>query len=427
MENKALNIELGDKIQWIERIVSVESLKPYERNPRKISKESYAALKASITELGFHQRILCQPDLSIAGGHQRVRALKELGFKEIAVLVPDRTLTDDEFRRLLVTDNPPFGDFDFDMLAVDYDVGELGEWGMSDKMLASLPETANEGLTDPDEVPEPPEIPKTVLGDLWLLGEHRLLCGDSTAADTVSKLLRDEKPNLMVTDPPYGVSYDPQWRENHDLNIGKKIGGVNQKGRSLGRVLNDDCADWREAWALFPGNVAYVWHGGLHTTEVCNSLESVGFKIRAQIIWVKQHFVFGRGDYHWQHEPCLYAVRNKGDWTGDRKQTTVWHINNNNPFGNGGNSEEKVGHGTQKPIECMRRPIENNSKPGDAIYEPFSGSGTTIIAAEQTDRRCFAIELSPAYVDMAITRWQNFTGKTATHAVTGAPYGRVNA
>ena len=169
----------------------------------------------------------------------------------------------------------------------------------------------------------------------------------------------------MVTDPPYGVEYDPEWRHR---------AGVNKSART-GQVRNDERADWAEAWALFPGNIAYVWHGALHATTVAESLTKTGFTIRAQIIWAKERLVIGRGDYHWQHEPCWYAVRTKGNWTGDRKQTTLWTIPS------GGQDTETI-HGTQKPVECMRRPMLNNSSPGQAVYEPFLGSGTTLIAAQ---------------------------------------------
>ncbi len=159
-------------------------------------------------------------------------------------------------------------------------------------------------------------------------------------------------------------------------------------------------------WALFPGDVAYVWHGALHAATVAQSLETSGFAIRAQIIWDNTRLVIGRGDYHWQHEPAWYAVRKgkTGRRAGDRKQTTVWGISH---------LKSETGHGTQKPVECMKRPIENNSSPGQAVYEPFSGSGTTIIAAEMTGRDCYAVELAPAYVDVAVQRWQAFTGEQA--------------
>jgi DNA modification methylase len=188
----------------------------------------------------------------------------------------------------------------------------------------------------------------------------------------------------------------------------------------IGQVRNDERADWSASWALFPGRIAYVWHGALHATTVQESLIREGFTIRAQIIWAKERLVIGRGDYHWQHEPCWYAVRTKGNWTGDRKQTTLWTIPS------GGQDTETI-HGTQKPVECMRRPMLNNSMPGEAVYEPFLGSGTMLIAAQTSGRSCFAIELDPLYVDVAVRRWQAFTGDQATLLADGRTFDAVAA
>jgi DNA modification methylase len=212
----------------------------------------------------------------------------------------------------------------------------------------------------------------------------------------------------MVTDPPYGVDYDPDWRNRAGASETKRIG----------KVMNDDRADWREAWALFPGEVAYVWHGALHATTVAESLTACGFDIRSQIIWAKERHVLSRGHYHWQHEPCWYAVKGKGHWSGDRTQSTLWQIPSRD-------QDATTIHGTQKPVECMRRPMLNNSSPGQAVYEPFSGSGSTIIAAETTGRAAFAMELDPAYVDVAVQRWQAFTGKTAVLDGDGRTFGEI--
>ena len=225
----------------------------------------------------------------------------------------------------------------------------------------------------------------------------RIACGDCTDAKTVSALLAGITPNLMVTDPPYGVDYDPAWRHRSGLN--KSVRRV--------KIANDTQADWEAAWAHFRGDIAYVWHGALHATTVAESLRRQGFDIRAQIIWAKERLVLGRGDYHWQHEPCWYAVRTTGQWTGDRKQTTLWQIPS-------GNQDCDTSHSTQKPVGCMRRPFQNNSSPGQAVYDPFLGSGTTVIAAETTGRVCLAMELEPAFVDVAVRRWEAFTGKKAT-------------
>lgn len=205
------------------------------------------------------------------------------------------------------------------------------------------------------------------------------------------------------------MEYDPAFRSEN-------------KGK-LGEVKNDDRADWQEAWALFPGNVVYCWHAGLRANKVYDSLVAAGFSIRAQIIWAKDRFAMSRGHYHFQHEPCWYAVRDGqrggAHWNGGRKQSTLWEIKAREDAGHG--------HSTQKPVECMRRPIENNSSPGQAVYEPFSGSGTTIIAAEQSGRACYAVELHPPYVDIAVKRWQNFTGEKAARESDGANFDSVVA
>jgi len=274
--------------------------------------------------------------------------------------------------------------------------------GFGEDELAALMADKTEGLTDPDEIPEPPAEPVSVLGDVWVLGKHRIVCGDSTDADTVAKCLNGVTPHLMVTDPPYGVEYDASWRDDLAGKSGKT-------GTAIGKVLNDDRADWREAWALFPGDVAYVWTNGKFLPESILSLEAAGFERRCLIVWAKSSLVIGRGHYHSQEEECWYAVRKgaTGHWHGDRKQTTLWQIDKP--------QKSETGHSTQKPVECMKRPIENNSSAGQAVYEPFSGSGTTIIAGEMTGRSIHAIELSPAYVDVAVIRWQEFTGEKAVH------------
>jgi DNA modification methylase len=234
------------------------------------------------------------------------------------------------------------------------------------------------------------------------------LCGDATASKATTHLLAGQQlPVLMVTDPPYGVGLEPEWREE---------AGLNPRTRQGGKVANDDRIDWSEAWALFPGAVAYVWHAGIHAAEVALGLQACGFQIRSQIIWVKQHFAISRGAYHWRHEPCWYAVRRgqTGHWRGDRTQSTVWEVANLNPFGGEGAAEnEATGHGTQKPVEIMRRPILNHTRAGEACYDPFLGSGSTLIAAESTGRICYGMDIDAKYVDVAVLRWQRFSGQQA--------------
>jgi DNA modification methylase len=393
----------------------VERLIPYARNARTHSDAQVAEIAGSIRSFGFANPILVGTDGDIVAGHGRLAAARRLGLSEVPVIVLEG-LSDLQRRQLVLADNRIAlnAGWDLDMLRLELrDLSELGAdlsaIGFSqDELEDAFAPEGTDGLTDEDAVPEVARDAVSRPGDLWCLGRHRIACGDSTDAGTVARLLGDVRPELMVTDPPYGVAYDPTWR--HRL-------GVNTSGRT-GKVRNDDQADWSAAWALFPGDVAYVWHGALHATTVADSLVRTGFSIRAQIIWAKERLVIGRGDYHWMHEPCWYAVRKKGHWTGDRKQTTLWAISSRG-------QDAETEHGTQKPVECMRRPMLNNSSPGQAVYEPFLGSGTTLIAAETTGRACLGIELDPIYVDVAVRRWQAFTGEAPTLLGDGRPFHEI--
>ena len=398
---------------------AVAALIPYARNARTHSAAQVAQIAASIVEWGWTTPVLIDEAGGIIAGHGRVLAARQLALPDVPVMVA-AGWSEAQKKAYVLADNQLALNAGWDIDLLKIEVGDLNASGFNldligfdDKLLADLLADPNAGLTDPDEVPEPPAVPVTVLGDVWVMGRHRLVCGDSTTVNAVDACLAGVKPHLMVTDPPYGVEYDASWRA--DVNND----GPNSK-RAVGKVLNDDRVDWSEAWALFPGDVAYVWHAGVFSPNVAQSLESCGFERRALVVWAKQRHTFGRGHYHHMHEPCWYVVRKNatGHWAGDRKQTTLWHIDNSR------NSE--TGHSTQKPVECMKRPIENNSNPGQAVYEPFSGSGTTIIAAEMTGRACHAIELSPAYVDVAVVRWQNFTGQKAIHEASGKTFDEMN-
>jgi DNA modification methylase len=381
----------------------VDRLIPSPRNARTHSDAQIAEIAGSIRAFGFTNPILAGEDGDVIAGHGRLAAARLLGLSEVPV-VPLKGLSELQRRQLILADNRIAlnAGWDLDMLKLELrDLAVLGAdlsvLGFTAQELAKALQPGSAGLTDENASPEIQEKAVSQTGDIWRLGPHRLACGDSTDTGVVAAVLGSTKPLLMVTDPPYGVNYDPAWR--HRV-------GVNSSART-GKVKNDGQADWAAAWKLFSGNIAYVWHGALHAITVAESLEKQGFAIRAQIIWAKERLVIGRGDYHWQHEPCWYAVRAKGHWTGDRKQTTLWMIPS------GGQDTETV-HGTQKPAECMRRPMLNNSEPGQAVYDPFLGSGTTLIAAETTGRVCLAIEIDPLYVDVAIRRWEAFTGKQAT-------------
>jgi len=398
---------------------AVAALIPYARNARTHSDAQVAQIAASIVEWGWTTPVLIDEAGGIIAGHGRVLAARKLALPDVPVMVA-AGWSEAQKKAYVLADNQLALNAGWDMDLLKVEVGDLSALGFDldligfdDKLLADLLADPNAGLTDPDEVPDPPAEPVTVLGDVWIMGRHRLVCGDSTTVESVDACLAGVKPHLMVTDPPYGVEYDASWR---DSALGGKSGG-----RAIGVVKNDGNADWREAWALFPGDVAYVWcaPGPLQCT-VYDSLLAAEIEPKQQIIWAKSQFAIGRGAYHYQHEVCWYAVRSGkvSHYIGDRKQTTLWKIDKP--------QKSETGHSTQKPIECMQKPIENNSSPGQAVYEPFSGSGTTIIAGETTGRHIYAIELSPAYVDVAVTRWQNFTGQKAIHEATGKTFDEMN-
>ncbi len=403
----------------------VADLVPYARNARTHSPEQVDQIAASIKEWGWTTPVLIDETGEIIAGHGRILAAQKLKIAEVPTMVAEGW-TEAQKRAYVLADNKLALNAGWDMellkvelLDLDAHNFDLGLIGFHEDELANIfaPVFTDEDVARAEETPEPPVNPVTVLGDVWILGNHRIVCGDSTKADDVAKALNGVKPHLMVTDPPYGVKYDATWRgKKGHANLGKNRTGI---------VEHDDRADWREAWALFPGSIAYVWHSGLHSGTVAESLTACDFQIRSQIIWNKTVMAMGRGDYHWKHETCWYAVKGTGQWEGDRKQTTVWDIASPLHI-MGGSKEEKTPHPTQKPIECMKRPIENNSSPGQAVYEPFSGSGTTIMAGELTGRHIHALELSPAYVDVAIKRWQDFTGKKATLEATGQTFDEVS-
>ena len=398
------------------------SLVPYARNARTHSDAQVEQIVESIREFGWTNPVLIDAAGGIIAGHGRVMAAQKIGMAQVPCIELGH-LSDAARRAYILADNKLAlnAGWDEEMLALEInelaDLGfNLDVIGFSDAEIdAMLADPGTDGETDADAVPEIQATAVSQTGQVWLLGRHRLACGDCTDATVVDRLLAGVKPHLMVTDPPYGVEYDANWRNEADRANGKAYGA-----RALGKVENDDRSDWREAWALFPGDVAYVWHAGRFAADVQQSLAACNFDIRSQIIWAKPRFAISRGHYHWQHEPCWYAVRKGGGghWGGDRSQTTLWSIPHN---------KSETGHSTQKPTECMLRPIINNSSPGQAVYEPFSGSGTTIIAAEKSGRACYAIELNPLYVDMAIRRWQEFTGAAATLEGDGRTFAAIEA
>jgi DNA modification methylase len=413
----------------------IETLLPYARNAKKHPAEQVAQIAASIVEFGWTMPVLVDPDGTLIVGHGRVLAAQQLGIPQIPTMVA-RNWTEAQIKAYRLVDNRlAESPWDKDLLAGE--MMELADLGFdldltgfdAREQTSLLTQGTPLGNCDPDDAPGIPKNPITKLGDVWVLESgygltHRVVCGDCTDSAYVGAALNGIEPHLMVTDPPYGVKYDADWR-----NTAKRSDGTPYGASAIGKVSNDARSDWREAYALFPGFVAYVWHSGLFSGVVAESLAVAGFAVRAQIVWVKSQHVISRGHYHPQHEPLLYAQRGdndhwverfeedhaigsyaarKGhaaDWQGSRKESTVWEIPKPQ------NSE--TGHSTQKPVECMARPMRNNSTPGQAVYEPFLGSGTTVIAGEMLGRPIHAVEINPAYVDVAVARWCKFSGKKA--------------
>ena len=398
-----------------------KSLLAYENNARTHSDEQIDELVNSIKAFGFNDPIEILPCGSILSGHARAQAAIRAGLTQVPT-VTLQGMGENAIRAYILAANRIALNAGWDAELLKIELGDLTLSGFDVSLTGFTPdeidgflnpEILNEGECDENDEIELTEDPRSVLGDIWICGKHRVACGDSTNPDSVLKLFSGNAPNLMVTDPPYGVNYDPEWR-NKSLGEGS---------RAVGKVKNDDIVDWTEAYSLFGGEVAYIWHDGKNTHVVAKNIEDCGFDIISQIIWAKQHFAISRGDYHWQHEPCVYAVRkgHKHNWQGARDQSTLWEIDNN-LNAKTRNSDEITGHGTQKPVECMARPIRNNSKPNEYIYDPFGGSGTTLIACEKLGRRCLMQELDPRYVDMIVKRWQKFTGLKAVLESTGEEF-----
>jgi len=379
-------------------------------NVRKHSRRNLDAIRASLRAFGQQKPLVVDDRNVILAGNGTYEAAKELGWSEIQIVRTRLTgtsavayaIADNRTAELAEWDDTALAEQLRALQSEEFDVeaaGFTGEEidGLIEKLSNDLLGSEAKEIIE-DEVPEPPADPITKPGDLWILGEHRLLCGDSTKAEDVERLMAGAKADMMVTDPPYGVEYDADWR-----NQAKRPDGTAYGASAVGKVSNDDRADWRESWALFHGDVAYVWHAGCRSPEVAESLTVCNFVIRNLIVWAKNSMVIGRGDYHHQHEPCWYVVRKgcPGRRTDDRTQTTLWQIDKP--------QKSETGHSTQKPVECMARPIRNHDH--QLVYDPFLGSGTTLIAAEQLGRKCYGMEISPQYCDVIVKRWEQLTGK----------------
>lgn len=370
--------------------IEISLIKANKANPRTISKEKYDKLLKSITD--FPQMLSIRPMVIdennvVLGGNMRLKALTELGWKKVPV-VRAESLTAEQKAEFIAKDNIGYGEWDWDVLVKDWNVEKLNEWGLD------IPPqfTQGEAVEDDFEIPETIQT-DIVKGDLFEIGVHRLLCGSSTDADDVNKLMGGGIANLMVTDPPYGVNLDQTWRNGvgtHKHNGNKNV------------IKNDDIADWTEAYSLFTGTVAYIWHATKFTDVIMKNLRDCDFEPNQMLILNKSVMVMGRNNYHWKHEPCWYAIKkgNNHSWIGDRKQVTV--IDAVMPSARAQKStEDRTEHPTQKPIVCMSIPINNHS--GD-VYDPFLGSGTTMVASHQLGRKCYGMELDEKYCQVIIDR-----------------------
>ena len=381
----------------------IARLVPYEKNPRK-NNSAVERMCSSIGEFGFKIPCLVRGNGEVVDGHLRLKAAHRLGIAEVPVILCDEwSPAQVKAFRLMVNRSVTWANWDDELLAQE--LRDIEESGLDialtgfdskeiDDLMASLEEEEPS-----EEVPLPPAVPASRTGDLWLCGPHRVLCGDSTDAADVARLLGDSEPLLMVTDPPYGIELDSEWRDRAGLNGCGAAEPSYLKHRTEGHqnttISSDTRADWSDAFELVPSlQVAYVWHASVFTREVLNGLERIGFLYPQQIIWNKGRIVLTRTHYWYQHEPCWYVRKKNAPWYGKAgENSTIWD-SASPKFIMGGSDEEKFDHPTQKPLALMTKPILNHTKRGELVYEPFLGSGTTLAAAETTARVCYGIELA---------------------------------
>jgi ParB-like chromosome segregation protein Spo0J len=427
--------------------VPIDSLHPDPANPRRISEEELDSLERSIRQFGFVQPVLARrEDGVVIGGHQRLVAARRLGLATVPVSFLDLSI--EQARLLNLALNKIGGSFDDALLArlladlqampeIDLTLSGFGEDEIADLLRSLETREKRERVEsfDLDEaLAEATRSQRSKLGDLWVLGDHRLLCGDSTDPEAVARLLDGAEPRLLATDPPYGVSYDASWRDGvyNALGPAEKAymridghpdaddataapGGAHGRKRRNSTISGDTRVDWSQAFELVPSlAVGYVWHAGVHAAEVAQGLERIGFEIVAQVIWDKGLFAMGRSWYHWSHEPC-WVVRKKGAkvrFLGTRDQATIWRAPSPKMI-MAGSAEPRLDHPTQKPLVLFETPIRNHLKAGESLYEPFCGSGTALIAAERTGTRAYAMEIDPIYLEVALRRWERFAASTA--------------
>ena len=413
----------------------IDRLIPYARNPRKNDK-AVDQMCASIREFGFKIPCLVRSNGEVVDGHLRLKAAHKLGIAEVPVILCDEwTPAQVKAFRLLVNRSVAWADWDEELLALELQDLKALDF---DLQLTGFDATEVDDflLQDPPNVDAAPPVPAIAVtrpGDLWLCGSHRVLCADATDAVAVSQLLGALRPALLVSDPPYGIELDSEWRDRAGLNQcgSDELSARKKKARTKGHqqtsISGDTRADWSEAFALVPSlQVGYVWHASKFTREVLDGLLRIGFVHHQQIIWNKGRAVLTRTHYWFAHEPCWYVRKVNAPWYGKAgENSTIWD-SASPKFIMGGSEETKFDHPTQKPIALMRRSILNHTKRGELVYDPFLGSGTTLAAAEITGRVCCGLELDPKYADVVIERWHQLSGKQATLEGDGRTFERIS-
>jgi site-specific DNA-methyltransferase (adenine-specific) len=395
----------------------IDRLIPYARNSRTHSDAQIAQIAASIKEWGFTTPVLVDESGGIIAGHGRTLAARKLGLKAIPVVIAIGW-TDAQKRAYVIADNKLALNAGWDNELLAMELAELDALGFDfeltgfsdEEIKALMPVDATEGLTDPDDAPAVQGNPVTVLGDVWVMGNHRLLCGDSTSVDDLARLTQGTLVDMWLTDPPYNVAYEGKTKDS------LKIKNDNMGDDQFRQFLRD--AYTAADTVMKPGAVFYIWHADLEGYNFRGAAKDAGWTVRQCLIWKKSSIVMGRQDYHSKHEPCLYGWKEGAGhlWAADRKQTTI--LEYDKPARN-------VEHPTMKPVALFEYQLLNNTKGGDIVLDSFGGSGTTLIAAEKNGRTAMIMELDPRYCDVIVKRWQDFTGKIATHAETGKPFAEV--
>ena len=391
---------------------AVSELIPYARNARTHSDEQVARIAASIKEFGWTNPILIDGENGIIAGHGRVLAARKLGLERVPTIELSG-LTEAQKRAYILADNRLALDAGWDEEMLKLELEELQALDVDMSLTGFSDDELEEILGQLDstddyeelEVPEPPKIPKTQPKDVWILGVHRLMCGDSTSDEDVKKLLNGWGARLYLTDPPYNVAYTGKTKD------ALQIQNDQQDDESFRAFL---VAAFRAADSVLePGAAFYIWHSDFEGFNFRGACRDIGWKVRECLIWAKNAFVLGRQDYQWQHEPCLYGWKEGAShsWYSDRSQSTLIECDRPN---------RNADHPTMKPIELFKYLIGNSSKRGDIVLDSFAGSGTTVLACEALERKAAVMELDPVYCDVIIERWQEMTGQKAVRESDGA-------